>query len=411
MIVNEVYALVVVSIGNLQFPAAVLRVELSLLRLIFHNYYGDGVHPGNKTLGDETNLTPSLIIFYGTVLGQGILYIVACILQIFSFIPRRSLVHLGGFRGQLGVESVDLYYEYAFSKFMAGDVLAPKKINLITFAVDFLNSDSSKNQLYGIRIMHSLLQKEQTKTRLLSKLSRSTKTMTRLIKMLDWTNPSDAKIRLLAAKVTVEVAKNYRVVMIPGTVQVVSGLLDYGPPKKLQNPLLDTDVEQEEIHGLVSSADSNEVETHDVVHDLLDTQTRTTEQVGTAKENSWTVIIRERILAYWSAPKEEPLMDHDILPALGMSIIHNLAGSSEDNCQEIIKQKGLIPKIIGFSRSDTTNTDTKRNVLVKSSLKALHKLTNIEGVIGIELRHSISIHPFLLGNLAGILGDSRSSQE
>ncbi|TVU50534.1 hypothetical protein EJB05_01909, partial [Eragrostis curvula] len=412
MIVNEVYALVVVSIGNLQFPAAVLRVEISLVRLAFHKDYGYDEHPGKKNLGDNTNLTPSMNIFYSMVLGQGILYTLACILQIFSFIPRRSLVHRGGFRGQLGVESVDLYYEYAFSKCMGGNVLAPKKINLITFAVDFLNSDSSKNQLYGIWMAHSLLQKEQTKTRLLSKFTTSTKTMARLINMLDWTNPSHAKIRFLAAKVMVEVAKNFRVVTIPGTVQIVSGLLEYSHQKKPGNPLLDADVEQEEIHGLISSAGNSEAETHGVVHvNLQDEQTRSTEQVGTAKQSSWTVRSWERMLDYWSTPKDEPATNQDLLQALGMSIIYNLAGCGEGNCQEIIKEYGLVPKIIGFTRCEITCTDTQQNILMKSSLKVLHKLTNIEGIIGVKLRHKISNHHLLLRNLTRILGDSRSSHE
>ncbi|KAF0906414.1 hypothetical protein E2562_011412 [Oryza meyeriana var. granulata] len=85
-------------------PAALVRVVLALLRLVQHNYFGDS---------DMTNLGPSLSIFYGMVLGQGILYIVAGMLEVFSFIPRRSLVRHGGFTGQWGVESVSLYYAYA----------------------------------------------------------------------------------------------------------------------------------------------------------------------------------------------------------------------------------------------------------------------------------------------------------
>ncbi|KAB8106640.1 hypothetical protein EE612_041075, partial [Oryza sativa] len=39
------------------------------------------------------------------------------------------------------------------------------------------------------------------------------------------------------------------------------------------------------------------------------------------------------------------------------------------------------------------------------------RLTSIEGEIGIALRYKISKHPFLLGNLAEILGDNTSMQE
>ena len=91
------YAILAVSFGNLQIPAAALRVVLALMRLIPHNYYGDG-----DSTRDKTNLAPSLNIFYGMVLGQGILYLVACTLDIFTFLPRRSLARHGGFKGQHG---------------------------------------------------------------------------------------------------------------------------------------------------------------------------------------------------------------------------------------------------------------------------------------------------------------------
>uniref|UniRef100_J3MNL3 Uncharacterized protein n=1 Tax=Oryza brachyantha TaxID=4533 RepID=J3MNL3_ORYBR len=118
--------------------------HLSLIRLMSKKYFGT-----NAKQSSEKNLMPSLKIFYGVVLGQGILYIVAYLLEVFSFIPRRSLIHHSGFRGQLGVEYVNLYYAYAFEKCMGGAVLVPNKINLVNFAMDSLNSDSSRNKLYG----------------------------------------------------------------------------------------------------------------------------------------------------------------------------------------------------------------------------------------------------------------------
>jgi hypothetical protein len=88
------------------------------------------------------------------VLGQGVLYLKACVVEIFSFIAPRSLVHRGGFKGQWGVDSVDLYYAYALEKCMERNVLSPK-ISLCSFAIDHLNSDSTKRQLHGIRTAHN----------------------------------------------------------------------------------------------------------------------------------------------------------------------------------------------------------------------------------------------------------------
>ncbi|KAK3149907.1 hypothetical protein QOZ80_3AG0224530 [Eleusine coracana subsp. coracana] len=111
---------------------------------------------------------------------------------------------------------------------------------------------------------------------------------------------------------------------------------------------------------------------------------------------------------------EEPLTEQALLPVLAMTIIYNLAGYDQDNCLEISRASELIPKIIGFTsycRSNTTYADAGSNVLVKSSLKLLNRLTSIDGEIGTTLRHNISRHPFLLGNLAEILRDSTSSPE
>ncbi|KAL6657072.1 hypothetical protein ACP70R_004852 [Stipagrostis hirtigluma subsp. patula] len=412
----EVSAVAIVSLGNLQIPAAIVRVVLALIRLIPHDYCNDNdnydmdnalctnsTNPGTPT----TNLTPSLNIFYGMVLGQGILYGVACILEFFSFILRLSLARRGGFRGQWGVECVRLYYAYAFEKYMEGDVLAPKKISLRRFAMESLNSHTPKMQLHGIRILHILLQRAPTRPRIVSELNASTKTMDSLIRLLGRTNPEDETIRLFAAKVSVEFAKSLRVVTVPGVIQVVSALLDYGNQQKRGNPLLDTYSEQEERHPVLNVADSEDGR-QDAVHDtgnLLETKERSTQQVGISEQKTWIFKFWQQMLNWWSVPMEEPPTDLDILPALGMSILDNLASCDQDNCVEINRASGLIPKIIGFTsyRSDATYTEAQQKVLVLSSLKLLNRLTSVHGEIGITLRHKVSKHPFLLRNLVQIL--------
>ncbi|PUZ75124.1 hypothetical protein GQ55_1G124100 [Panicum hallii var. hallii] len=400
LLVYALYAVLAVSFGNLQIPAAALRVVLALVRLIPHNYYGDG----DDTIGDKTNLAPSLNIFYGMVLGQGILYLVACTLDIFTFIPRRSIARHGGFEGQLGMESINLYHGYVLEKCMERDALAPKKISLSSFAMDSLNSDSPRMQLHGIRLMHNLLQTEPAKTQLLAKLTTSANTSARLINMLDWTHPRNTTIRLFAAKVTAELAKGLRVVTTPGLIQSVSALLDCGNKVRGRgNPLMDTDDEQEAMHDPVLNVSDNHEERCIAVPDsgnLLETQDRSTQQVGTTEQSS----------------EEEPLAetDQDLLPALAMSILYNLAGCDQSNCEEIIRSTGLIPKIIRFTayrRSDANYTDSQGKVLVTSSLQLLHRLTSINGEIGIMLRHKVSKHAFLLRNLTKILKDCTSSQE
>ncbi|VAH27247.1 unnamed protein product [Triticum turgidum subsp. durum] len=418
----QVCALAVLSFGNFQIPAAVLRIVLAILGLQHVPEYGE----------DDENLKASLRIFYGMVLGQGIFYSLVCMLEFFSFIPQRYLVHRGGFRGQCGVESVNVYYAYALEKCMQEGVLAPKKISLTNFAMDSLNSYSSKNQLHGIRLMHSFLQWQPTRAQLLSKLTTSTNTVARIIRMLDWTSPKDTTIRLYAAKVTAELAKDLCVVAFPGTMQTVSALLDADSSPKRGNPLLDTDDEKEERQDQFLKTEDSQEQEHHTVRDvavnqsqrqdplqdtnylLEETQTCSTQKPLVDKKNSYIIRCWQRIKELRSLPKEQPSTDHDLLPALAMSIIESLAGDQE-NCVEISKATNLIPKIIGFTRfvraMSTMDTEAEQKVMLKSSLKVLQRLTGIGGEIGITLRYKISKHPFLLRNLAEILKDNITSQE
>ncbi|KAF8668838.1 hypothetical protein HU200_052039 [Digitaria exilis] len=346
MISAEVCTILFVSFGNFQIPGAIVRVVLPLIRLIQHNYNtpckenaasSTASAPAPSDDNAKANLAPSLGIFYGMVLGQGALYLVACGLEVFSFIPRRCLVRRAGFRGQWGVDSVKMYYKYAMQKCMernvlASNVLAPE-ISLCNFAIDSLNSDSTKRQLHGIRIVHILLQRDPaTRTRLLVKLT--AETMTRLLRMLDWTGQGHETIRLVAVKVIDELARDLLIVTVPGRVQNVSLLL--------------------------------------------------------------------------------VCAEQDLLPVLGMSIIENLATYDQSNCKEIGKATDLIRKITRFTRyckSDTKCTATEKRALVDSSLKLFHRLTSINGEVGITLRQKISKQPFLLRNLSDILGDTTSCNE
>jgi hypothetical protein len=419
VVVYDLYALVVVSFGNLQFPAAVARIWIALMRLVKHDYYGKDANNSSKT-----NLGPSLNIFYGMVLGQGILYVMACLLQNFSFIPQKSLARRSGLTSQCGRNFISLYYSYALEKNMEGDVLAPKKISLNSFAINCLDSEKPEMQLHGIQVIHSLLLREETRKQLFTKLTSSTKVMARLIEMLGWSSPQDRNIRFFAAKVICELATSLRVVTIPGTIQVVSALLDYGNQQERANPLLNIEVEHEKIPHPIQNIDDNHEERLSVGQDtgnlLVETPENSTQQVCTSSEQQKPEKLRcwqQHIFGCWSIPQKEPkpLTEKDPLPALGMSILDGLVCCDQDNCVEISKTSSLVPKIVRFTgygrSSDTMYTHSQRKVLMKTSLKLLHSLTCIHGEVGITLRHKVSKNPFLLRNLAAVLRDIMSSHE
>jgi hypothetical protein len=229
IILFQAYGLMVVSFGNLQVPAALLRVGFAALSLAQPSDYGD-----------TKNLVLSLTIFHVMALGQGILYIVPCILQAFSFILRRCLVRCAGFRGEWGIECVDLYYSYAFEKHMEGGILSAKNISIITFAMESLKSDTPKMQLRGVQMLHNFLKKEPFKTMTISKLTSSTKTVTSLLNMLGWRSEGHRDIRLFAANVLVELAVSLRVLHIHGAIQQIASLLNTIHPMEIQNHILDS---------------------------------------------------------------------------------------------------------------------------------------------------------------------------
>ncbi|KAM0904904.1 hypothetical protein ACQ4PT_017689 [Festuca glaucescens] len=116
-------------------------------------------------------------------------------------------------------------------------------MGLVTFAIDSLNSEVSHDKkLAAVRILHSFLQQhnqrqqdrqigqdeEASNTKVVSEIIGSTKAVTTLISMLGSVVPEDADIRLFAAKVVADIARYLCISGIPGTMQMVSSLLDSG---------------------------------------------------------------------------------------------------------------------------------------------------------------------------------------
>ncbi|KAI5008467.1 hypothetical protein ZWY2020_009515 [Hordeum vulgare] len=413
MIIFDTFALMITSFGNLQIPAASLRIGLAVESLIDipQDYHGDNERD------DKKNLMTSLIIFYVMVLGQGILYIVAGILDIFSFILRRSLVHSAGFRGPQGMEYINLYYAYVFDKCRKGAVLVPEKSSLITFAVDSLNSGSPKKQLYGLKMLRSFLEKDPLKTKAISELTTSTKTMTFLIGMLGWTSEGDKDIRLFAAKVTAKLADNLHIVPIPGAMQLIASLLDTAHLEKLKDSPLDISRPTAKQDSLIQQVSRNE-QTSPLLKRLKEMLIYCfiprEEPTHMDEQNSHVLRWWNRVTKRWSIPEEELSTDQDLLPLLGMLILNKLASFDLENCIVISRATGLISKIIEFtsSRTEMTNINETQQALLKgSSLELLRRFSSTKGEFGVILRQKISENLFLLNHLADILDDSGSSQE
>ncbi|KAG8093082.1 hypothetical protein GUJ93_ZPchr0012g19248 [Zizania palustris] len=389
-------------------PAAVLRFVLASIRLQSQCYSANDVNAKTnngacKNNNNKKNLNTSLNIFYWIVLGQGILYIIACLVELFSSIPRRRLIRRAGFRGQLGVEYVNRYYKYALEKCMQGPMLAPTRISLVTFAMDSIDSGSSENRLYGVQVLHSLLKKERVRDRTISELTPSTKTLVSLLSMLAWTSHGDADIRLFAAKVVVELAGSLQIVHIPGAMQLVASLLDtddYHQPKTRQHFLL-TDIQD-------AQEQCSTIQQGEHYCTLADEPSTMDEQSSCRLHRYW-----KKMMEFWSIPGEEPSTAKDCLPVQGLLILEKLANFDAGNCMEISQATGLISKMIDFTgyTSYLTSVNNEAQQIVPShlaglSLGVLTRLASTKGKSGVALRQRILEHPFILSNLADILDDS-----
>ncbi|BAH91195.1 uncharacterized protein [Oryza sativa Japonica Group] len=371
--------LTAVALGNFQIPAAVARVAISSARLAGRV---DRVSTGN------VNLVPSLKIFYGLVLAQGALYIVACLTDPFSVLLRRWLAR----RCKLGTRSVDLYYEHAYDAWMEDGLLAMEDANIVSFAVDSLSapaepSRSRERVLAGVTVLHCFLrQRRGSKARLASsKIITSTNAIATLIGMLGWGAEEDRQIRLFAAKVIGEVAGELRIARFPGTVQLISSLLDAPSCSKK---------EQDSGGSTQTKAAAGNVNTDSTCCCCFPKPS-----------------CPRRIKNLWSAPDEEPLDDdEDALPIMGMLILEKLA-SDPENCAEIWRATNLVSKVIGFIACSSNEAQRNRRPITASSLKLVAKLAGAKGEIGVTLRRKISDHPFLVSSLAGILEDDGAGTE
>ena len=455
--------LVMLLMGNLQIPAAVARVVLSSSRLhmvaLAHRAYPKGSNP---------NLVPSLLVFYVMVLCQGTFYIVACILEIFSFFLRRSLAHHSGFRGQWGVRAIDLYYQRVYTTCMETGVFAQgNMISLVSFAIKSLGSCSHEFQLAGVRVLDSLLQRrrDSSKELITSEVTKSNKAVTILIGMLGRTAVRDKHIRLFAARVTAELASSLRIAVVPGLLSLVSSLLD-AEKQPAEQPSLSLVAHGskndgmnigdspsgrsssaqatagDEIAGgnvrnepsmqdhLSQAAGANE-ESSILVNQLAGQESseqsdyRNGEnegnrpargqsvQEGNAGLCHWLHQRWRLIKEMWSFEEELPVTHQDSLPVLGMQILERLAYDL-GNRSEISRATGLISNIIeliSYSIVTANSNEEQQKALACLSLNLLRNLANTGEKIGSELRRELWANPLLLHKLAGIMEDSRSGPE
>ncbi|OAY70670.1 hypothetical protein ACMD2_15135, partial [Ananas comosus] len=320
---------------SLQLLSATACAALSAMPLA-EQHYGDVDQDATKR-----NRAPALDIFYGLALAQALLFLIEKAYWHWKISYGQLLEQTRracGF-GASGIVSLRRFFHNAYWKCISGSVFDALDMDLTSFALALVNSESRGERLIGARVLHSYVKHELYADDTVDRIVTSAQTVRRLVAMLGWKSPGDEEIRLHAATVVARLAGDkrrvLRVIGIPGAMQSIASLLHAGKHE-----------------------DDND----------------------------------ETYYAF---------------NLLGLHILKHLS-HDVDNCRQIRNTRGLLPKIIEFTRTSPSllqdeRVPVVRITLVKRSLKVVMRLVSTAGKTGRLLRKEISDNIFAVINLRDIL--------
>ncbi|XP_064981884.1 uncharacterized protein LOC135623178 [Musa acuminata AAA Group] len=206
----------------LQLSSALACVVLSLMRLIQQDY-------GEVVGRDRRNLSPALNLFYGLALAEALIFLMEKAYWSWR-ISFCKLLEKVSRECDLGEVSIRRFFYDTYSKCIEGSVFDGLKMNLVTFAKELLVSELRDEQLIGVRVLHKLATIDRFSLDTLRKIGSSTRTIERLVEMLNWKNTGEEEeIRMRAAEIVSKLAEKrrnvLRVAAIPGAMEALSSLL------------------------------------------------------------------------------------------------------------------------------------------------------------------------------------------
>ncbi|KAI3701828.1 hypothetical protein L6452_27195 [Arctium lappa] len=335
----------------LQLASATVCVFLSVTRLVNHNF-GD-VGKGDS---DKMNRKSALTIFYGLALAEALLFLLEKTYWEWNVIYKKMLEKANEDLelGCTGMVSVRRFFYDAYSKCVNRSIFDGLKMDMVSFAMELLNSDSSDEQLIGVRIIERFTTNPRFSEDTLQKIGITISVIERLVEMLNWKDPQEEEIRNSAAKILAKLVGKkqnaLRVAGIPGALESISSLLH--------------------VHRNSGSIICGEVCKKQIIGD---------------HEN----------YGFWAFNQ------------LGLLILKKLA-RDHDNCGKIGNTRGLLTKIIDFTHADerllTNERVTESQIsTVKRSLQVVKMLVSSTGVTGEQLRTEISEVVFTISYIRDIL--------
>ncbi|XP_058201603.1 uncharacterized protein LOC131316299 [Rhododendron vialii] len=335
---------------GLQLASATACTVLSLMKLIEHNY-------GELEKGDtdDRNRKAALTIFYSLALAEALLFLLEKAYWEWKVIYCKVLeeVNEACDLGPSGMVLITRFFYVAYSRCVNGSNFDGLKMDLVSFAMDLLASNLLDEQLIGIRILNKFALDEQLSNDALRKIGTTSLVVERLVKMLTWKDLEKEEIRQRAAEILSRLASKeqnaLRLSGIPGAMASISSLL--------QNHRM--------LHGV-----EDEIPEKISIHD----------------NESY------RLCTF---------------NYLGLLILRKLA-RDHDNCGKIGNTRGLLHKIIDFSKAGERllkdeNVVLPQILMVKQSLQVLKLLASTTGTTGKKLRYEISEDVFTISNIRDIL--------
>ncbi|KAK1417541.1 hypothetical protein QVD17_26670 [Tagetes erecta] len=330
----------------LQLVSAASCVFISVTRLVNHNFYETNTleyHVDNHKL----NRTSALTIFYGLELAEAMLFLLEKAYWEWNVMYKKMLetVNEELELGHTGMVSVRRFFYDSYSKSVNGSIFNGLQMDMVSFAMELLNSNSSDEQLIGVRILERFTTSPRFEQDTLQKLGITISVMERLVEMLNWKDVQQEEIRMSAGKVIVKLVRKkqngLRVAGIPGAMESISSLLNSGEVCK---------TELIEDHGDYD---------------------------------------------FWAFNQ------------LGLLILKKLA-RDHDICGKIGNTRGLLKKIIDCMHADERLLNDKRVTetqisTVKRSLQVVKMLVSSTGVTGKQLRAEVSELVFTVSYIRGIL--------
>lgn len=338
----------------LQLLSATACVALSSYKLVRHNY-GD-VHKGDT---DKRNRQSALNIFYSLALAEALLFLAekaywewrVSVCGLLENVTREC-----GFAGATGLVSIKRFFYDSYSKCVNGSIFDGLKMDIVSFGMELLGSNSSDEQLIGVRILRQFAVSERYSEETLEKIGINFPVVERLVEMLNWKDLQEEEIRRSAAEILSKLAgkkqNSLRVAGISGAMESISSLLE-------------------------STRSSGEAP----------------DEIGEKK------VFHEHDLHY----------DFCRFNNLGLLILKKLA-KDHDNCGKLGNTRGLLPKIIDFTHVDQVllweeNADVSRSqvLTLKRSLQLVKMLASTTGNTGKCLRREISEIVFTVSNVRDVL--------